>query len=88
MVRVACLYLFKRVLTENHVTAVQPIRNIQCAANCYISGLCRSDAELVVTERFVEVGRVVLLKTGPSEGKLAVIVEIIDHNRVRIQPFI
>ncbi|KAG8679157.1 hypothetical protein FRC08_017166 [Ceratobasidium sp. 394] len=32
-------------------------------------------------KRFVEVGRVVLLKSGPSEGKIATIVEIIDHNR-------
>ncbi|KAJ2927365.1 hypothetical protein H1R20_g9727, partial [Candolleomyces eurysporus] len=34
--------------------------------------------------RFVEVGRVVLLKKGPSSGKIAVIVEIIDHNRAII----
>ncbi|KIY63311.1 hypothetical protein CYLTODRAFT_333317, partial [Cylindrobasidium torrendii FP15055 ss-10] len=32
-------------------------------------------------KRFVEVGRVVLLKAGPSAGKIAVIAEIIDHNR-------
>ncbi|KAL5514357.1 hypothetical protein ACEPAG_2445 [Sanghuangporus baumii] len=32
-------------------------------------------------KRFVEVGRVVLLNSGESEGKIAVIVEIIDHNR-------
>jgi len=32
-------------------------------------------------KRFVEVGRLVLLKSGPYEGKVAVIVEIIDHNR-------
>ncbi|KAL1915787.1 60S ribosomal protein eL14 [Calcarisporiella thermophila] len=31
--------------------------------------------------RLVEVGRVVMLHTGPSAGKLAVIVEIIDHRR-------
>ncbi|KAF9003436.1 ribosomal protein L14-domain-containing protein [Cyathus striatus] len=31
--------------------------------------------------RFVEVGRVVLLKDGPLAGKIAVIAEIIDHNR-------
>ena len=37
-------------------------------------------------KRFVEVGRVVLVNEGPSAGKLAVIVEIIDHNRVRIDP--
>ncbi|KDN46090.1 LOW QUALITY PROTEIN: hypothetical protein RSAG8_04597, partial [Rhizoctonia solani AG-8 WAC10335] len=35
-------------------------------------------------KRFVEVGRVVLLTSGPSEGRIAVVVEIIDHNRVSI----
>lgn len=37
-------------------------------------------------KRYVEVGRVVLLNDGPSAGKLATIVEIIDHNRVRLTP--
>ncbi|KAF9546317.1 hypothetical protein CPC08DRAFT_716050 [Agrocybe pediades] len=35
-------------------------------------------------KRFVEVGRVVLLKSGPSAGNIAVITEIIDHNRAMI----
>ncbi|KAI8052085.1 ribosomal protein L14-domain-containing protein [Syncephalis plumigaleata] len=35
-------------------------------------------------QRFVEVGRVVLVNYGPDAGKIAVIVEIIDHNRVLI----
>ncbi|KAF8508623.1 60S ribosomal protein L14 [Hysterangium stoloniferum] len=35
-------------------------------------------------KRFVEVGRVVLVKSGPSEGKIAVIAEIIDHSRAII----
>ncbi|KAH8116075.1 60S ribosomal protein L14 [Phellopilus nigrolimitatus] len=35
-------------------------------------------------KRFVEVGRLVLLKSGPSAGNVAVIVEIIDHNRAII----
>jgi large subunit ribosomal protein L14e len=34
------------------------------------------------TWRLVEVGRVVLIQGGPSDGKLAAIVEIIDHKRV------
>lgn len=33
-------------------------------------------------KRYVEVGRVVLVEEGPSAGQLAVIVEVIDHNRV------
>lgn len=32
--------------------------------------------------KLVEVGRVVLLRSGPYAGKLAAIVEIIDHKRV------
>ncbi|KAJ7056604.1 60S ribosomal protein L14 [Mycena amicta] len=35
-------------------------------------------------KRFVEVGRVVLLKSGPFSGKIAVIAEIIDHTRAII----
>mgnify|MGYP001591486652 CR=1 len=38
-------------------------------------------------KRYVEVGRVVLISDGPFEGKLATIVEIIDHNRVRVLSF-
>lgn len=34
--------------------------------------------------RYVEVGRVVLFTHGPYLGRLAVIVEIIDHKRVCI----
>ncbi|KAJ3321032.1 60S ribosomal protein L14 [Boothiomyces sp. JEL0866] len=36
-------------------------------------------------ERFVEVGRVVMITYGPDYGKLAVIVEIIDHGRVLVE---
>jgi ribosomal protein L14E/L6E/L27E len=36
--------------------------------------------------RLVEVGRVVLFASGPFEGKLAAIVEIVDHKRVRLHP--
>ncbi|KAG0173609.1 hypothetical protein DFQ28_008249 [Apophysomyces sp. BC1034] len=35
-------------------------------------------------KREVEVGRVALINYGPDAGKLAVIVEIIDHNRALI----
>lgn len=34
-------------------------------------------------KRYVEVGRVVLLSKGENKNKLAVIVEIVDQNRVR-----
>ncbi|TPX34229.1 hypothetical protein SmJEL517_g03087 [Synchytrium microbalum] len=35
-------------------------------------------------ERFVEVGRVVLVNYGPDAGKIAVIVDIVDHSRVMV----
>jgi large subunit ribosomal protein L14e len=42
------------------------------------------DAEIKASQwRLVEVGRVVLIQGGPHDGKLATIVEIIDHKRVR-----
>jgi large subunit ribosomal protein L14e len=41
------------------------------------------DAEIKASSwRLVEVGRIVLIHGGPSDGKLATIVEIIDHKRV------
>lgn len=40
--------------------------------------------DLSAFQKFVEVGRVVLLKAGPYAGKTAVIVEIIDHKRALI----
>lgn len=32
--------------------------------------------------RFVEIGRVVLVNYGPDEGKLAVILDVADNNKV------
>ncbi len=41
------------------------------------------DAEITASSwRQVEVGRVCLVSGGPSDGKLAAIVEIIDYKRV------
>ncbi|KAK5175254.1 uncharacterized protein LTR77_000391 [Saxophila tyrrhenica] len=43
------------------------------------------DAEVVTSSwKLVEVGRVVLLSAGPYVGRVAAIVEIIDHKRVLI----
>lgn len=33
-------------------------------------------------KRFVEIGRVVLINYGPHEGKLAVIIDVVDGNKV------
>lgn len=32
--------------------------------------------------RFVEIGRVALINYGPHEGKLAVIIDVVDNNKV------
>jgi large subunit ribosomal protein L14e len=41
------------------------------------------DVEITTSAwRYVEVGRVVIFGNGPYEGRLATIVEIIDHKRV------
>ena len=37
----------------------------------------------VASWKLVEVGRLVLIRRGPYAGKLAAIVEIVDHRRVR-----
>ncbi|EON66449.1 hypothetical protein W97_05547 [Coniosporium apollinis CBS 100218] len=43
------------------------------------------DADISTSQwRLVETGRVVLFSTGPYKGRLAVIVEIIDHKRVLV----
>ncbi|KAF9309554.1 hypothetical protein BG003_009620 [Podila horticola] len=36
-------------------------------------------------QRVVEIGRVVMVNFGPDAGKLAVIVDIIDHNRALVE---
>ena len=35
-----------------------------------------------VYKRLVEIGRVALINSGPDEGKLCVIVDVVDQNRV------
>lgn len=43
-----------------------------------------ADIDVKVAQwKLVEVGRVVLIRRGPYIGKLAAIVEIVDHRRVR-----
>ncbi|EIW74472.1 60S ribosomal protein L14 [Coniophora puteana RWD-64-598 SS2] len=53
---------------------VRAYRTLDRVAECCI----QQDSNFT---RFVEVGRVVLLKAGPYNGKIAVITEVIDHNR-------
>lgn len=41
-----------------------------------------------VLERLVEIGRVAFIAFGPDEGKLCVIVDVIDQNRVSAYRFV
>ncbi|KAF9911723.1 hypothetical protein EC991_002451 [Linnemannia zychae] len=43
------------------------------------------NARPLTFQRVVEVGRVVMVNYGPDAGKLAVIVDIIDHNRALVE---
>jgi hypothetical protein len=55
-------------------------------ANCFAPVQLVAMAEIDITAsswKLVQVGRVVLIRSGPYSGKLAAIVEIIDHKRVR-----
>jgi transcription antitermination factor NusG len=45
----------------------------------------RGSGSNLAFKRYVQVGRVVLINKGEFSGKLAVIVEIIDHNKVSLQ---
>ena len=36
--------------------------------------------------RFVEIGRVAMVNYGPEHGKLVVISDVVDQNRVRTSP--
>jgi large subunit ribosomal protein L14e len=42
-----------------------------------------ADIDIKIAQwKLVEIGRVVLIRSGPYTGKLAAIVEIVDHRRV------
>jgi len=38
----------------------------------------------MVYNRFVEIGRVVYVRHGEEEGKIGVIIEVVDHNKVQV----
>lgn len=57
---------------------------IQCAELFFFQNFAMADIDVKVASwKLVEVGRVVLIRRGPFAGKLAAIVEIVDHRRVR-----
>ena len=70
------------------MTTYQPVLIIrtrkarEASVNQIFPAKATSIANHTILERYVQVGRVVRLNNGPLEGKLAVIVEIVDHNRV------
>jgi hypothetical protein len=52
-------------------------------AEFFFQNFAMADIDVKVASwKLVEVGRLVLIRSGPYEGKLAAIVEIVDHRRV------
>lgn len=50
----------------------------------FLQNSAMADIEITLASwKLVEVGRLVLIRRGPFAGKLAAIVEIVDHRRVR-----
>ncbi|KAJ3217069.1 hypothetical protein HDU67_008538 [Dinochytrium kinnereticum] len=62
----------------------QDVNHLRGWNSASAGGFFRSKRNNNVFTRFVEVGRVVLVNYGPYNGKLAVIVDIVDHSRVLI----
>lgn len=51
---------------------------------CILQKFAMADIDVKLASwKLVEVGRLVLIRRGPFAGKLAAIVEIVDHRRVR-----
>lgn len=55
-----------------------------CAKNFLVQNFAMADIDVKLASwKLVEVGRLVLIRRGPFAGKLAAIVVIVDHRRVR-----
>lgn len=53
---------------------------------CVLQKFAMADIDVKLASwKLVEVGRLVLIRRGPYAGKLAAIVEIVDHRRVRFK---
>merc|ERR1712000_309605 len=48
------------------------------------SRLSRTSGSTMTYQRFVEIGRIVLVNDGPCNGKLAVVVDVVDNNRALV----
>jgi hypothetical protein len=75
-------------ITPNLTTLVSCCSQLLSKKIARLTGILQSSkmAEIDITAakwRLVEVGRVVLFQQGEFKGRLAAIVEIIDHKRVR-----
>jgi hypothetical protein len=73
--------------TQSGTAHLPPLRTGGASSNTLIRSHITDemgDANVTASQwRLVEVGRVVLFSNGPFAGRLAAIVEIIDHKRVR-----
>lgn len=84
---------------ENNPTTIRPSRIVGCETSLFLfihvyrplinyvplqEAFAMASIDIKTAAwKLVEVGRVVLIRSGPYTGKLAAIVEIIDHRRVR-----
>jgi hypothetical protein len=80
-------YVSSDTLCDSNLKIRRIAKNPESFANKYpIETFKMGDADIKASQwRLVEVGRVVLVQGGPSDGRLATIVEIIDHKRVRLR---
>ncbi|RLM01553.1 hypothetical protein CFD26_108617 [Aspergillus turcosus] len=77
----SCYWLLSETLWAK--TATPEIRDP--VAQSELEAFAMADIDVKVAQwKLVEVGRVVLIRSGPYTGKLAAIVEIIDHKRVLV----
>ncbi|KAF9192165.1 GTP-binding protein of the rab [Haplosporangium sp. Z 767] len=67
------------------MTMAKQIKDRMGASAMQPSGTNKNIKRTRTFQRVVEVGRVVMVNYGPDAGKLAVIVDIIDHNRALIE---
>ncbi|KAJ3027253.1 UNVERIFIED_CONTAM: 60S ribosomal protein L14 [Siphonaria sp. JEL0065] len=74
----------QKILLYNHPELHGNVVFIKIAVPSREDVLEYQNLDRVVYTRFVEVGRAVLVNYGPDAGKIAVIVDIVDHSRVLV----
>ncbi|KAF9439253.1 hypothetical protein BGZ76_007454 [Entomortierella beljakovae] len=71
--------------SSNTQVYVEPECYESCTRSRELTKIIIASIRTPTFQRVVEIGRVVLINYGPDAGKLAVIVDIIDHNRALVE---